>query len=149
MATQKRNNNMQKRPAPSVIPKKDDAEQPKIAWHKLDIMTSLKIAEDNDDVGEIQVLVQALANGVATTEMVERLLELRAPQYQRTKLKDRMEIYAKYVEWLPQDWFVEGAPTSLDFGNPETYKLLRAKYFGELYRLITFGAQQAEASGGN
>jgi hypothetical protein len=141
--------NMQKRQTANPVVLKKDEEQPRIAWHKLDIMTTLEIAEDQDDVGEIQVLAQALANNIATTEMVQRLLELRNPERQREKIKKQLALYAQYVEWLPQDWFVESAPTNLDFGNPETYKLLRSKRFGELYRLIAFGSQQAENAGKN
>jgi hypothetical protein len=139
---------MQKRQVPKVIPK-DESEQPKIAWHKLDIMTTLEIAEEQDEMGEAQILAQALAHKIATPDMVQRLLEIRNPEHQREKIKKQMELYARYVEWLPEDWFVEGAPETIDFSDPETYKMMRSKRFAELYRLLAFGSQQADNAGGN
>jgi hypothetical protein len=148
MAVPKRQ--MQKRTAPLVM-KKDEAEQPRIAWHKLGITTTLELADDIDDSGEIQILAKALENGIATTEMVQDLIRLRKEQkqVQEEKIQRQRELYAKYVEWLPENWFVEGAPAQPDFSDPETYKLLRAKRFGELYRILAFGSEQAEVAGGN
>lgn len=118
----------------------------RIAWNRLDIMTSIEIAELEDASAEVQILAQALAQGIADTEMIRELRELRKPERAKAQLAKRMEYFAQYVEYVPRDWFVENAPDELDFGSPETYKFLRTTKFGELSQLLAFGAAQAEAA---
>lgn len=123
--------------------------EPRIKWHELDIMTSIELAEMEDAAGEVQVLAQALANGIATQEMVERLLELRSPERAKAQIMQRLENLAKYVEFVPRDWFTDAAPDELDFSEPTTYKMLRTARFGELSQMLAFGQKQADTAGKN
>lgn len=121
----------------------------RIAWDRLDIMTSIEIAEMEDSAGEVQILAQALAQGIATAEMVQELRELRKPERAKQQLEHRMEYFAKYVEHVPRDWFVENAPDELDFADPATYKFLKTRKFGELSQMLAFGAAQQDAAAKN
>lgn len=120
------------------------ASEVRIAWERLDIMTSIEIAEMEDSAGEVQILAQALAQGIATPEMVQELRELRKPERAKAQLVRRMEYFAQYVDYVPRDWFVENAPDELNFDDPTTYRMLKTKKFAELSQMLAFGASQQE-----
>ena len=125
------------------------AQEVRIAWHKLSIEDSIRFAEIDDVLGDANVLAQALAQGIATTEMVERLLEMRKPEYSKALIVKRREFLAEYVEYVPHDWFTDKAPAELDFSNADTYKFLQTARFNELCSMMRFGQPQQEAASKN
>jgi len=125
------------------------ANEVQIAWDRLDIMTSIEIAELEDAAGEVQILAQALSQGIATAEMVQELRELRKPERAKKQIEQRMSYFAQYVDNVPRDWFTDKAPDELDFSDPATYKYLKTKRFSELSQMLAFGAEQQETAAKN
>ena len=99
--------------------KSDD--MPRIKWSQLGIMDSLDLAELENEQGEITLLSRLLDMGRINDEQIERLMELQTISHQREVVWKRLEAMAKYVEYVPQDWFIDGAGEDLDFSDPDTF----------------------------
>ncbi|PSN79620.1 hypothetical protein C8B47_10810 [filamentous cyanobacterium CCP4] len=117
---------------------------PIIAWEEMSIMDSVAMAERVDEASYITVIAAKIEDGRATDEDWARLEVLRSRDYQVDAIHKKAEDMANYVTYVPRSWFSKKAPDTLDFDDPETFKLLQPQRFRQLYSLLMMNEAQAE-----
>lgn len=145
-STKKRMQNREAK-TPVVVQKE---EMPVIAWDELSIMDLLEISMKDEEAGQIQVLQYKMTQGSATEEDMAQFKQLLSPEYQYGFIEYKAEVMAKYVISVPISWFTKSAQgKSLDFDDPETYKLLQHRRFKQVAGMLTQSDEQAVAISGN
>lgn len=145
-------NHMQKRQTKTTLSVNGNIsdDMPRIKWSQLGVMDSLDLAEIENESGEITILNRLLNMGRITNEQIERLMELQSISHQREVIEKRFEAMAKYVEYVPANWFVDGAGDGdMDFSKPETYRLMRSDKCRTVYQMLIFGQQTTDQATGN
>lgn len=145
-STKKRLNNRDRKFDPASG---ESLDVPVIDWEEMSIMDAVGMAHRQDEATYLNVLAVKVQTGRATDAEWERFELLRSPEFQIQHLARQAEDMAKYVSSVPRSWFKNSAPESLDFDDPETFKLLQPKRFLQLYQLLLMNDIQAEAVSGN